>query len=117
MKHPAIELITESVEAPDDDIDAAPPAAALSVDGTLLLIPAGGAVVGRSQTCDVVIDLPSVSRRHAWIRPVNGHWAVQDIGSTNHVRLNGARLAGAQWLRSGDELQLGRARTKFVVEG
>ena len=51
----------------------------------------GGAVVGRSRECDVVLGDSNVSRRHAEIRPgAGGQWTVADLGSTNGVQVNGA---------------------------
>ena len=40
-------------------------------------------VVGRSSTCDIVVDDPNVSRRHAEIRREDGAYWIVDLGSTN----------------------------------
>ena len=38
-------------------------------EGKRMVIAPGGAVLGRSRECDVVLADPNVSRRHAEIRP------------------------------------------------
>src|SRR5258708_17701780 len=51
----------------------------------------GRITVGRSRTCDITIDHPSVSREHASFhggRPIH----VEDLGSTNGTTVGGARL-------------------------
>ena len=48
-------------------------------------------VLGRGSEAGVVVDDPSVSRSHAVLR-VRGELSVEDCGSTNGTRLNGARL-------------------------
>ena len=86
-------------------------------EGKRMLVSSGGAVIGRSRDCDVVLTDPNVSRRHAEVRP-DGHggWQVRDLGSTNGVKLNGRRIEGAAPVESGDRLALGTADVRFVVE-
>ena len=43
-------------------------------------------LIGRDPACDVVIDDPGLSRRHAVLRP-GPPLTIQDLGSTNGVRL------------------------------
>ena len=48
-------------------------------------------LVGRSASCDVVLDYPTISRRHAVLtRYDDGSWSVSDIGSKGGIRINGA---------------------------
>lgn len=87
------------------------------VQGKRMLIARGGAVLGRSRDSDVTIDDPNVSRRHAEIRSDGrGGWVVEDLGSTNGVKVNGRRINGPTPLESGDRLALGTADVRFVVE-
>jgi pSer/pThr/pTyr-binding forkhead associated (FHA) protein len=52
-----------------------------------------GTVLGRNPTCDVVIDSPDVSRRHAVIARTPSHqWVITDLGSSNGTFVNGERL-------------------------
>jgi HD-GYP domain-containing protein (c-di-GMP phosphodiesterase class II) len=48
--------------------------------------------IGRMNTCEGVVDDPSVSRLHVEIVYANHGWVVRDLGSTNGTLLNGARL-------------------------
>ena len=72
-------------------------------------------VIGRSRDCDLVLDDPNVSRRHAELRRENGGWAVHDLGSTNGIKLNGRRSRGGR-LSPGDEITLGLSRLTFEQE-
>src|SRR5271165_1664094 len=74
----------------------APQRVLLAVAGRRLLVPPGGGTVGRSRECDVVLDDAGISRRHAELRPGPDGWTVEDLGSTNGVRVNGAPTHGAQ---------------------
>ncbi|WCB91341.1 hypothetical protein DSM104299_00012 [Baekduia alba] len=86
------------------------------VDGKRLLVPPGGAVIGRSRECDIVVDDSNVSRRHAEISPGGQGWRIQDLGSTNGVRVNGRQVDGPHPLESGDRLELGTVSVTFEVE-
>ncbi|HWB71073.1 MAG TPA: FHA domain-containing protein, partial [Egibacteraceae bacterium] len=74
------------------------------------------AIVGRLPQCDVTLDDPSVSRRHARITHQDGSWSVEDLGSTNGLRINGATVGRAR-LRNGDRLELGTVKLAFSLEG
>jgi pSer/pThr/pTyr-binding forkhead associated (FHA) protein len=72
-------------------------------------------VIGRSRECDLVLDDPNVSRRHAELRREEDGWAVRDLGSTNGIKLNGHRSRGGR-LNPGDEIMLGLSRLTFEQE-
>lgn len=91
--------------------------ALLVAEGRRQVVPPGGAVLGRSHECEVVLTDPNVSRRHAEVRPAGGGgWTVHDLGSTNGVRVNGRAISGEQPLSPGDVLVLGTAEVSFQVE-
>ena len=97
---------------------ARPPTRALLVaEGRRHVVPPGGALIGRSRECDVVLSDANVSRRHAEIRPAAaGTWTIADLGSTNGVLVNGHRITGLESLRPGDRIALGTADIGFEVE-
>ena len=72
-------------------------------------------VIGRSRDCDVTLDDPNVSRRHAELRREGGAWVVADLGSTNGVKVNGRRVNDHP-LSPGDEIVLGLERLTFEVQ-
>jgi hypothetical protein len=84
--------------------------------GKRLVVPAGGAIIGRSRDCDIVLDDSNVSRRHAEISPSGPSWLIQDLGSTNGVRVNGRQVNGPHPLESGDRIELGTVSIGFEVE-
>ena len=71
---------------------------------------------GRSRDADVVLDDPNVSRHHAEVRPSGGSWIVNDLGSTNGIKVNGRRVDGPQSLKRGDVIELGTSRVTFELE-
>jgi len=85
-------------------------------EGRRMVVPAGGAVLGRSRECDVVLGDSNVSRRHAEIRPSGAGWVVEDLGSTNGVRVNGTPTHGPTEIKGGDRVELGTVRVTFEVE-
>jgi hypothetical protein len=91
--------------------------ALLIAEGRRHVIPPGGATIGRSRDCDVVLSDANVSRRHAEVLPgAAGTWTVADLGSTNGVLVNGRRIAGAEPLTTGDRIALGTAEVAFELE-
>ena len=67
----------------------------------------GSVVIGREPDCDVLLDDPSVSRRHCRLDfEVTGEIRVHDLGSGNGTRLNG-KLLSKGTIRAGDRIGLG----------
>lgn len=94
-----------------------PTRALLLAEGRRHVIPPGGALVGRSRECDVVLADANVSRRHAEVRPAAaGTWTIADLGSTNGVLVNGRRIDGIAQVRQGDRIALGTADITFELE-
>jgi hypothetical protein len=48
--------------------------------------------LGRDESCEIHLDDPMVSRRHAEVIHAEGRWWVQDLGSRNGTLLNGKRV-------------------------
>ena len=72
----------------------------------------GRLVIGRSRECDLTLDDPNVSRRHAEIRQEDGSWWIVDLGSTNGIEVNGRRVERAK-LEPEDEIRLGTSELRF----
>jgi hypothetical protein len=91
--------------------------AVIITGGKRLVVPPGGAVLGRSRDSDIVLDDSNVSRRHAEISPSGADgWLIKDLGSTNGVRVNGRNVDGPHPLESGDRVELGTVDVRFEVE-
>jgi FHA domain len=82
---------------------------------TLFQIPEDWTRIGRSETADLRLDDPTVSRRHALVvRTEEGDLRALDDRSLNGLFVNGERV---EWtpLADGDELEIGRYRL-YVIE-
>ncbi len=72
---------------------------------------------GRTDDNDIALDHRSLSRSHAkLVREDNNEWRVIDLQSANGVRVNGEPYAQAT-LRSGDVIELGHVKLKFLAPG
>jgi len=67
----------------------------------------GEFVVGRSTDCQLSLDDPLVSRRHAVLRIRRDGVTVQDLGSRNGVLVNGVKIDGERELTVGDKVSIG----------
>lgn len=63
-------------------------------------------LIGRSQTCDIVIDHPSVADIHAVLEVQNGMGRVYDMDSITGSLVNGQKVI-AENIDSGDSIQFG----------
>jgi predicted component of type VI protein secretion system len=86
------------------------------MDGKRMVVGPGGAVLGRSRDCDIVLSDANVSRHHAEIRPAGDGWTIADLGSTNGVVVNGRNARGAVPLAAGDQVELGTSTLRFELE-
>lgn len=87
------------------------------------LVPCGGGdpipllkpelTIGRSGGCDIALRYPNVSSRHCALSFRNGYWHVQDLGSSNGIKVNGLRC-DESFLHPGDELQVAKHRYEIV---
>ena len=85
-------------------------------EGRRLVVSASGVTIGRSRQCDIVLDDPNVSRRHAEVRPRGGAWILTDLGSTNGSQVNHRRIDGSEVLSPGDEIEIGTSVIVFELE-
>jgi len=113
--------------APDDLRDDDPEALDVSIEGTALVVRAGGGIagetfapvgprtlIGRSPECDVFLDDVTVSRRHAELLHEGETYTIRDLGSLNGTFVNRQRVESAE-LHDDDEVQVGKYRMTFLV--
>ena len=89
--------------------------ALLVVSGKRMLVSPRGGVLGRSRECDIVVDDGGVSRRHAELRPQGDGWEIEDLGSTNGIRVNGLSVYGPHMLSPGDRIEMGSTEMLFEI--
>jgi DNA-binding winged helix-turn-helix (wHTH) protein len=73
----------------------------------------GENLLGRDAGAAVSIDDATVSRHHARIVVHEGVAVLEDLGSKNGTRLNGARILSSRPLADGDEIRVGPAALTF----
>jgi pSer/pThr/pTyr-binding forkhead associated (FHA) protein len=83
------------------------------------LIPLGGGdpipllkknlLVGRRESCDIVLRFSNVSAHHCQLICNGGYWYVKDLKSRNGIKVNGSRVTEKR-LDPGDELSIAKHR-------
>lgn len=63
--------------------------------------------IGSGPDCDLVVDLPTVSRLHCRLRREGDGFLVEDLGSSNGTYVNGERIAAPVRVSRGDSVTLG----------
>jgi len=81
------------------------------------LVPQGGGdpipllkqslLVGRRESCDIVLRFPNVSAHHCQLDCEGGYWYVRDLKSRNGVKVNGIRVTEKR-LDPGDVLSVAK---------
>ena len=72
--------------------------------GRIMDLEADGFSIGRGSDNDLVLDEEGASRHHGRIYSIGGKWHVEDLDSTNGVRVNGERIEGTRELEPGDRV-------------
>ncbi|MFM9058302.1 MAG: FHA domain-containing protein [Planctomycetaceae bacterium] len=86
-------------------------------DRSVRLPPAGRTfVIGRAASCDVVLDRPMVSARHAALEHHGGEWLVRDLGSTNGTFVAGRKITAPTGVQAGDSISLGSCQILLVAD-
>lgn len=80
-----------------------------------LEVPIGQFVIGRSADCQLALDDPLVSRRHALLTVRTDSVTVEDLGSRNGVRVNDSKIDGRVEVAHGDKITIGSQ--EMVLEG
>ncbi|MEY4178853.1 MAG: protein FhaB [Planctomycetota bacterium] len=67
------------------------------------LVPTGGGdpiplrkqdlMVGRAESCDIVLRFPNVSTRHCQLQLKEGYWVITDLDSRNGTKVGGERIS------------------------
>lgn len=76
-------------------------------------LPPGDTLIGRSDECQITIFDPLISRKHARIRVQGDEAVLEDLGSRNGCRVNGAVIQAPHRLKEGDRIRLGKHELVF----
>ena len=71
-------------------------------------------LVGRRESCDIVLRFANVSAHHCQLTLNGGYWYVKDLKSRNGVKVNGIRVTEKR-LDPGDELAVAKQNTKSPI--
>ncbi|WP_373047937.1 ATPase, T2SS/T4P/T4SS family [Vulgatibacter sp.] len=78
--------------------------------GTRVVRPGQATIrIGRDADNELVIPVAAVSKRHALLRWQGGGGTLEDLGSRNGTRVNGAPVVGVVAVVPGDEIEIGPA--------
>jgi VWFA-related protein len=70
--------------------------------------------VGRAPDNQIVVDHPTISRQHGWIKEDQGEFMAFDIGSANGTFVNGERIEAPHRLQNGDVIRFGEVEFVFT---
>jgi pSer/pThr/pTyr-binding forkhead associated (FHA) protein len=85
--------------------------------GQLIPVKQGALIIGRASICDLRLQHPSISRRHAQITRHADRFTLKDLGSQNGTFVNRVKIIGDLEIRIGDEIALGNALLKLRGSG
>jgi len=74
------------------------------------------ATIGRSSSCDLVLDDSEASRRHAEVRLDQQTLRIRDLGSTNGTHVNKMPVTDWTPLVAGDIISIGVSKITVVIE-
>lgn len=107
---------TTVFEPPDEDEAGPPPAGLLLASGGARYPLAGDVVLlGRGDTCTIVLQDTAASREHARLERTPGGWVLLDLDSKNGTYVNGERIE-RRTIRSGDRIRIGATTFDFQAE-
>ncbi|HEX5633939.1 MAG TPA: FHA domain-containing protein, partial [Gemmatimonadales bacterium] len=86
--------------------------------GATLDVPLGESLIGRADSCAIVVDSTAVSRAHARLTVGSDRVTLEDLGSSNGTMVDGQPVTTPVALENGAEVAIGEARRFRVrIEG
>lgn len=87
------------------------------------MIPVGGGdtipllknslMIGRRESCDIVLRFANVSAHHCQLDMREGYWYVKDLGSRNGTKINGKRVQEKR-VDPGDTFAVAKHKYEFI---
>jgi len=73
-------------------------------------------VLGREASCDLIVDDPTVSRRHAVLKFINGKLKIEDLNAKNGTWVDGRRVS-SEIFSLGDPVTITFGKVKLKIDG
>ena len=83
--------------------------------GKVFTLTDAATMIGRDDECQIILNDPQISSRHAMIYFAGGEFRVRDLDSTNGTLLNGSPLTEAAY-NDGDDLRLGKSVLRLEID-
>lgn len=80
-------------------------------------LPSRVTVIGRRHGCDLLIPLPTISRRHCEISQNGDSLKIRDLDSTWGTFVNGQRVNGETPIKAGDAVRIGPVTFVCQIDG
>ena len=74
--------------------------------GTTVPLDGEKIILGRNADCQVVLNVPAVSREHAVIRRIQGKFFIEDLKSRNGTFVNNQEVSGRLALKDNDRIKI-----------
>lgn len=71
-------------------------------------------LIGRRESCDIVLRFANVSAHHCTLTLDSGYWFIEDMNSRNGTKVNGVRVQTKKRLDPGDSLAV--AKHQYTIQ-
>src|SRR5258708_6893609 len=85
-----------------------------SNQGTSITLEGEQIILGRNAECQVVINLPAVSREHALIRKIQNQFWIEDLKSRNGTQVNNLDIKKSTLLKHNDKIKICDSLFEFL---
>lgn len=86
-----------------------------SIAGRQFTLAGGKGCVGRSHSCEVVVDVKGLSRKHCILEVADDRILVKDLGSKHGTFINNVRVDDQSFASDGDVLRLAKLAFRVTV--
>jgi hypothetical protein len=104
------------VQAVEEPLFAKPNALAIEVNGYKYPLNNPVLIIGRGTDADLRINDPGISRQHARILVDGDRITIEDLGSTNGIKVDGRKVLSAP-LQLGSKITIGNSNAAIVATG
>jgi pSer/pThr/pTyr-binding forkhead associated (FHA) protein len=91
-----------------------PPMQVALADGSQPRFSTPEVVIGRDPACEIALEDPTVSNKHARLSYHHAQWWLEDLQSTNGTFLNGQAVSSPQVVTAGDVVCCGQVELRLM---